>query len=172
MSKSKGIIEEAADTIIGAKDAVKEKVQNAAETVKNVVNGISEEIDVTKKIAKEREAKIRRFAEETKEQTKDTVRGAEEIAKNINEKAKNSAEQPSDGGYEGAREKLQGSEREENLKPLNKNEKLQEGRFYKFDSTLPFSTQSVATIFEGVFEPTTSARIVPVICSNLRKILK
>ncbi|KAG5668226.1 hypothetical protein PVAND_016174 [Polypedilum vanderplanki] len=147
MARDKGIIEETADTLTGAKDAAKEKVQNATEKVKNVVTEITKEMDETKRNAK-KEAE-------------------EKARKNLaNEKTKMAVEK----SFEGAKERFKGPTEGEFQSIDDKGNILKSSR-YRLDVIPPFAAPHVQ-IFESVFEPASSSKIIPIVCASLKKIIK
>ncbi|KAG5668231.1 hypothetical protein PVAND_016179 [Polypedilum vanderplanki] len=136
------IIDHAAEQMIDVKDAPKEKVERAKQEIKNAVSGELENDENSKN-------KSRNFGQGASEKSnQENKRNSEEG----NEKSK--------------------VQTDRKFAKINEKESLQEGRFFEFDSLPPYAAQRVTTMLENIFEPVNSAKTVPAICFNLRRILK
>nr|BAN67639.1 PvLEA23 protein [Polypedilum vanderplanki] len=160
MANNKGILEEAAEKISDVKEKTKETFESAKEQIRKALYDDGPEHDASKKSPLDRSKEMMHSVDQTFEETKNIEKEPEKVAQNDAKE-----------NVEGAREKLVTPKGE--LNPEKEKKNFEKNKFYAFQKLdFPFSTQSVTTIFEGVFEPTTSAKVVPVVCTNLKKIIK
>ncbi|KAG5668238.1 hypothetical protein PVAND_016185 [Polypedilum vanderplanki] len=138
------------------KGLIEETLQNAAEKLtKNVGEKMLKATDAAKnRMEKEIKEGLERhqFVIDSAKSVKDVVKDKLEERDNL------------EGNFERPEKKFERLD-EEKLKFLNENENNFKNKYFEFNNAL-------GAVFQAIFETKTSMQVVPIVCSNLRKILK